>query len=139
MYDEVKAFGAAMDAAHEVWVGGLAAIEASMEHSRRIDMRACAACVATNPVYAAYEAAVDVARDALAASTTDPLIRWIAEHVRDYEREARIVLEALPASMAELDQLANDKGWCGDWERLRRTARAAGVLPVETMAEASER
>lgn len=139
MYDEVKAFGAAVDAAHEVYTGGIAAIEASMEHSRRIDMRACAACVATNPVSAAYEASVDAARDALEVSTADPLVRWIAEHVRDYEREVRIVLEALPASMAELDQLANDKGWCSDWERFRRLARAAGVLPIETVTEASER
>lgn len=134
MYDEVTAFGAAMDAADRL----LAEARNAARGQHSLGFAECPGCVLEEPAYAALGRDRPAAWDALEASS-DPLVRWIARYYRDYLHEARMVLEALPASMAELDQIASDRGWCGDWARARRSAETAGVLPGQVMAEASER
>lgn len=60
---------------------------------------------------------------------SDPLARWIAENCKDYQGEALIILKALPATLAELDELADDQDFCNIWDQFRGRAQEAGVLP----------
>jgi hypothetical protein len=62
--------------------------------------------------------------------SNDPLVRWIGANCKDYQREATFVLEALPASMDDLESLAESHDFCGIWRRMVESARAAGVLPA---------
>jgi hypothetical protein len=88
----------------------------------RVEIRkACSAC-------ADVQAA---AWDVLKASG-DPLVRWIAENCADYRGQAQRILTALPATLDELDELADSEGWCDVWDSLRRQAIAAGVAPRST-------
>jgi hypothetical protein len=77
----------------------------------------------------AWEAYDAVRRPAWGALTCgDPLVDWIIEHASGYEIEAIAVLSALPATLAELDALAENAGWCGTWDALRDTAIRDGVI-----------
>lgn len=61
----------------------------------------------------------------------DKLVRYlINELFAEYPSFCTIVLEALPAGMAELNALAEQHGWCGEWEQLVAQARRADVLPA---------
>jgi tetratricopeptide (TPR) repeat protein len=98
----------------------------------------------------AYQAAVTAFRtadnaqddhfDALAATlageTDDKLVKFVAEnYLSEYAQQAIIILEKLPASFKELDQLADDEGWCGVWAEAVDAAAKAGVIdfsPVES-------
>lgn len=75
-----------------------------------------------------YIAAAEAAWSALKASS-DPLVKWIAENCGDYRSEAATVLEALPATPEELDDLAGEEEWCETWDSFRNRATDAGVLP----------
>lgn len=83
---------------------------------------------AVNDAYKPWAAAFEGAWEAL-KSSSDPLVKWIAENCKGYESEARRVLEALPATLVELDELALDHDWCNTWARFRDQALEAGVLP----------
>ncbi|GHC88559.1 hypothetical protein [Streptomyces flavofungini] len=63
------------------------------------------------------------------AASSDPLVKWIAENCTRYAREARQVLTALPATIGELDRLADEHDFCGAWEDYRWEAAEAGVIP----------
>jgi hypothetical protein len=82
-------------------------------------------------VYEVYKIARNTAWQGLKEST-DPLVRWIAEHCKDYQGEAIAILRALPASLEDLDTIAYDASWCGVWGEFRERAEAAGVLPGMT-------
>ncbi|MGW6275708.1 hypothetical protein [Streptomyces sp. NPDC055060] len=62
----------------------------------------------------------------------DPLVKWIAENSVAYREQARCVLVALPATIDELDDLADGNDWCGVWDEFRQQAIAAGVVPGST-------
>jgi hypothetical protein len=128
MYDEVKKYLAAVDAAE----GRAEAMPETDYYAAdgTHDKKGCPECFLT----AAY-------RDAwpLLAESADPLVRWIADNASGYKEDATLILRALPASVDVLDQIAERENWCGIWNRLLDAAEAAGVLPVEIMAEASER
>jgi hypothetical protein len=69
----------------------------------------------------------------------DPLVRYIAENLRDFSEHAEEVFKILPATLDELDQLAAAKSWCSDWDRYVRAAQRAGVLPeAESPTEAEK-
>ncbi|MDG4857097.1 hypothetical protein P8605_02805 [Streptomyces sp. T-3] len=81
--------------------------------------------------YAAHTKAHAVAWGTLTASS-DPLVKWIAENCADHCEEARCVLGILPATVDEIDDLAEREGWCRVWEDYRQRALDAGVLPGTT-------
>ena len=67
----------------------------------------------------------------------DKLVRYIINELfREYPSFCTIVLEALPAGVAELNALAEQHGWCGEWEELLAKARRAEVLPAASPWEA---
>ncbi|MFD9441930.1 hypothetical protein ACFWBR_27780 [Streptomyces sp. NPDC060006] len=78
--------------------------------------------------YATCENVQEAAWGALKASG-DPLVRWIAENCAEYRGEAQCILAALPATVDELDDLADTKDWCGVWGNFRQQAIDAGVIP----------
>ncbi|MFG2463251.1 hypothetical protein ACGFWE_40225 [Streptomyces sp. NPDC048523] len=81
--------------------------------------------------YDAWNAAKATAWDALKASS-DPLVKWIAENCGQYKGEAQHVLTALPATVDELDELADRQDWCGVWGAFRQQAIDAGLMPGVT-------
>jgi hypothetical protein len=126
MYPEVEQFLAARAVADKTQNEALSAPDFPQHGYGAI--AGCIGCAAEGPIDEAHEAAVDAAWDALKASS-DPLVSWIAANGRTHAYEAVIVLKALPASMAELNDLAQRSGWCGAWVRYRSAAEEAGVLP----------
>ena len=63
----------------------------------------------------------------------DPLAAWIVEHAMPtYPDQAIVVLKALPATLDQLDQLAEDNDWCDTWAEQVTAARTAGALPAVT-------
>ncbi|MET7693829.1 hypothetical protein ABZT06_38680 [Streptomyces sp. NPDC005483] len=81
--------------------------------------------------YTACNAVQATAWEALTASS-DPLVKWIAENCAQYKGEAQTVLAALPATVEELDELADRNDWCGVWTTFRQQAFEAGVMPGVT-------
>ncbi|MFF0706272.1 hypothetical protein ACFYVC_38845 [Streptomyces tendae] len=88
----------------------------------------------TDEIDAAYATCSGVREAAWEALKTSevPLIRWIAENCAEYPMEARQVLTALPATLDELDAVAEVGGFCGVWDAFRRRAIDAGVVPGVT-------
>ncbi|MFD5445929.1 hypothetical protein [Streptomyces tendae] len=88
----------------------------------------------TDEIESAHTTCSDVREAAWEALKTsgDPLVRWIAENCAEYPAEARQVLTALPATLDELDELAERGGYCGVWNVFRQRALAAGVVPGVT-------
>lgn len=116
MYEDVKTYLAAIEAAQEVYRN--TALQGVGKH----DESTCRICV--------RDAAVDAAWQPLKSSSV-PLVAWIAENAGGYPIEAPRILEALPAPMAVLDGIAEERRWCSSWYELRRQADAAGVLPQD--------
>ncbi|MFE1840756.1 hypothetical protein [Streptomyces sviceus] len=79
----------------------------------------------------AYRVRIQAQNDAWGALKTsgDPLVRWIAENCAEYRDQAQQVLTALPATLGELDALAEKGGWCGVWDAFRQQAIDAGAFP----------
>jgi hypothetical protein len=125
MYPEVEQYLAAVKAAEDKYEE---AAKQAPRHDYDMSEDDCARCAFLNPIRAARDVATEAAMGQL-AQASDPLVRWIAENCQSYPSAARTVLEALPASMAELNDLAADEGWCGTWEDFVRKAEYAGVLP----------
>lgn len=78
----------------------------------------------------AYECAFTAAWNALVASD-DPIVRFIASECRDYTDEAITVLEALPATLEQLNALAREHDWCDRWDHFLDRARETGVFGEE--------
>lgn len=118
MYPEVEQYIAAVAAADETYnksPGGGKCSEGT-----------CQVCVRNDAQAAAWESF---------RASQDSLVRWIAENCEDYRSDAQLILEVLPASMAELNQIAATNEWCGVWEAFVSEAREAGVLPAEATAD----
>lgn len=91
---------------------------------------------AEGQAYDVRSAAFTAAWDALKGSG-DPLVKWIAENCEGYSSEALIILQALPATPDELDEIAERQDWCSTWNSFREEAIAAGVMPgIEAPSEA---
>lgn len=136
MYEEVKTYCAVAAAAWQQYETALEGLRSGLEHIAG-PAGTCPACTAEEAVREqrsaagnARVAADDAAWNALKAST-DPLVRWIADNCRDYRVHAQVILEALPAPMSVLDGIASEQGWCWEWDELRKSAYAAGVLPKD--------
>jgi hypothetical protein len=82
-------------------------------------------------VTASYQTWSDAQRAAWEAlkGSGDPLVKWIAENCAEYRADARVILTALPATLGELDALAEAEGWCPVWDGFRQRALDAGVAP----------
>jgi hypothetical protein len=78
----------------------------------------------------------------LAEETEDKLVKYIAEKWLDeYHEQAVLILEALPASLTELDKIAKDQGWCSAWGDAVDDAAEAGVIemsPIERVTHTLE-
>jgi hypothetical protein len=67
----------------------------------------------------------------LHAVQANPLAAWIVEYAMpSYESEALTVLRSLPATMDQLDAIADENSWCKEWAEQVSAARFAGVLPA---------
>lgn len=70
----------------------------------------------------------------LVDETEDKLVKYIAEKWLDeYREQAIVILKALPASMTELDEIAQDHGWCGVWTDAIDGAIEAGAIEVNVI------
>jgi hypothetical protein len=155
MYPEVEQFIAALDAAREAETAAYNAAHAAYEAKKAAANAgdhvwsggACPPCdFKKGPAGVERQKAIDAAWDAFEAAQTaawvalaesaDPLVRWIAENCQGYADEAQEILRLLPAPLEALDEFAYDQGWCGAWDRLRKAAEEAGVLPAATAVPA---
>lgn len=136
MYEEVKTWLAAIEAAEQQYEAALEGLRSGLEHTDG-PAGACPACEAGEAVREQRDAAWNARADAEVATwnalkaSTDPLVRWIAEHCAGHRNAAQVILEALPAPMSVLDGIASEQGWCWEWDELRKSAYAAGVLPKD--------
>jgi hypothetical protein len=74
----------------------------------------------------AYEAECRSAWEALRCG--DPLADWIIGNASRHSDRAMQVLRALPATLAELDALADAADWRETWNTLRNAAIVDGVI-----------
>lgn len=79
---------------------------------------------------------------ALAAETEDAMVKYIAggEHYlrNDYPDYLMSLLKLLPASLEELDNFANENGWCSDYDNYVMRAQRSGHLPADGFVGDSE-
>lgn len=133
MYSEVEKYVAALKAAEEAYSAAVRALgETFPNHD--YSGAPCARCKAARPINTEMDRAEQAAWDSLKESR-NPLVRWIAETCDEYKPYAQAVLEMFPASMDELNELARRHGWCPEWDRFKRMAERAGVLPAEVSAD----
>ena len=78
--------------------------------------------------WAEYEKVRDSAWSRIAEESGDHLVSWIIQNASDHQEQALLVLRSLPASLPDLDDLAEGNGWCEAWEDLRSRAIEAGVV-----------
>lgn len=66
---------------------------------------------------------------AILRNSSDPLVAWIGRHAAvNYPEHSRIILEALPATLEQLEKVAAEHDWCSDWDRYLQRAVSAGVI-----------
>lgn len=93
-----------------------------------------AACQALDEARAELLAACNArkaaAQQKLIAAVNDPLVPWMFEHCAadGYPDHVLDVIKHLPATLDQLDQLADDEGWCGVWDDYRTRAIRDGVV-----------
>lgn len=75
----------------------------------------------------------DAAWDELNQSD-NALVRFIAENCVSHRDEARLILEALPCTLEEMQRIAERENWCSTWSYLLDDAMAAGVIPGHTLS-----
>lgn len=89
-----------------------------------------------NAAYQTRQVATNEAWNRLTQSS-DPLVRFIAENCKEYQGYAIQVLKLLPATVDQLDELAENQDWCQIWGQFRDRAVEAGVMPgVKPMSAA---
>lgn len=75
----------------------------------------------------------------ISGETENKLVGFILDnYVEEYDWQSMLILEALPATLDELDNIAKDQGWCAVWSRGVNKAIAAGVIEI-TERQALER
>ena len=80
-----------------------------------------------NEAHTKAQVAQNEAWNALTQSS-EPLVRFIAENCKDYQSYAVEVLRVLPATVDELDELADDQDWCHIWNQFRDRAVEQGLF-----------
>lgn len=88
--------------------------------------------------YKTWQIATNEAWNKLGQSS-DPLVRFITEKCKDYQEYAIHVLRILPATVEELDQLAESQDWCHIWGQFRDQAIEAGAMPGYTLPSAARK
>lgn len=83
----------------------------------------------------AVQAAKDARDQGLVDMEMDDFTKFITSHIanRYGNSYAQKFLNALPLSFEGLKQLANDEGWCSDFEDAMQDAVAQGALPDDTV------
>lgn len=61
--------------------------------------------------------------------SSHPQVAWITGHAWTQREAAHAVLQILPVTADELDELAMEEGWCADYWHYRGLMGDAGVLP----------
>ena len=136
MLPEVAVFIEARDRAEETYRAArervdakyLAAVEGLDYHSEERRGQQSSANRERDAVWAQHRVSTNEAWNKLTQSS-DPLVRWIAENCKEYQTYALDVLKVLPATVDELDELAQDEDWCNIWDQFRDRAVKAGVIP----------
>lgn len=67
------------------------------------------------------------------AEIPDPVAQWIVDNCKENTYEAIKVLPHLPATLTELDDLADQLDFCSVWDRYRIAALRAGVFAEAKM------
>lgn len=95
---------------------------------------------ASNEMDAARRAARNARREAwdILRNSDDELIKWIGQHCESYSDHAKIVLAALPATYDQLQALAQEQEWCGDWDSFLSRAVRAGVIEKPKLSPAAQ-
>lgn len=139
MYEDVKTYLAAIEAAQVEYDATTATLGTDVMHTDSGDCPACQALALTvderRLASLTLREADRAAWNALLASS-HPLVAWIAKNCLDRKYHAGIILKALPASMDDLNGIAEREGWCYEWNELRDRADAAGVLPQDAEVSA---
>jgi len=104
----------------------MSAIESDVRYGVDMTDRLAAYDAARRPAWEAYDAVERPAWEALACG--DLLVDWIIENASVHKVEAIEVLGALPATLAELDALAEAAEWRKKWGALRAAAIRDGVI-----------
>lgn len=78
-----------------------------------------------------YLATLNEARAKLKSKTKDPIARWILNNIDGYESYVEKILPILPATRAELEEVANEHDWCSEFDSFMDMATEAGVIPAD--------
>lgn len=68
------------------------------------------------------------ARRKLRETTSDPMLQWMMDNIHDYWSYIETVLPVLPATRAELEELATQHDWCSEFDGFLETATEAGIV-----------
>jgi hypothetical protein len=152
---QYKAYGEALDAArkasHDAHVARrapLVAVETALDAAplswtdRQTVMSVVQALTRTQQDQAeaeireAYEEATAQAEEAWQkVAGSDPLVKWLTTSVAEDQGNETVaeILNVLPATFAELRDMADGRNWCDTFEYYAYRATEAGALPVETI------
>lgn len=125
MLDEVKVFSDEIDAAD---VACSANCDKLREARYRDDISSETYYERRDAYFEQMRKARDAAWNKLSSTTTDALVRFIAGNCREYINESMRVMQRLPLTLDELQNLADDEDWCGTWDDFLDTAIKAGVV-----------
>ena len=78
--------------------------------------------------WAEYDKIRSAAWDRISAGLDSPLVTWIIQNCSSHRVEAIKVLRSLPCSLSELDDIAEQNGWCDQWKDFRSAALRDGVV-----------
>lgn len=67
----------------------------------------------------------------LRTETTDPMIPWMIDNLGDYTSYMDDVLQILPATIDQIEELANANNWCGEFDTFLGQAIATGVVKAD--------
>lgn len=156
MIEELQQYLKLQEEAQTTWRKGQAAARAALSEARQAALRGARPAftlsndfsypmvgmvpynAAMNAAHAQYAADMITAR-AVFAHITDPLARFIIDTcLSEYPEQAARILEALPAELPALRQIAREADWCGTFDRYVAEAVKAGVIISDRSAAREE-
>lgn len=133
MYAEVEQLISALDSAETENGQTREAACTEFRASDRADVDRALRTAKYDKAYSTHVKAVEAAWETFTGATQDPLAKFIAARVREgHPEEALTILRMLPCSMGALDELAQQREWCGTYSSYVRLAEEAGALPGST-------